>query len=74
MSRSGGPRTGAIVVGLLFILGGAWFLAREYLPWLDWDWVWPSSLVAVGILVLVLAARRPTNGVPPTTTTPGATS
>lgn len=72
-SRGHGPRAGAMVIGLLFILGGAWFLAREYLPWLDWDWVWPTSLVAVGILVLVLAVRRPGGDVPPTTT-PGATS
>lgn len=72
-TRGTGPRTGAIVVGLLFILGGAWFLAREYLPWLDWDWVWPSSLVAIGVLVLFLAVRRPSDGVPPTTN-PGATS
>jgi hypothetical protein len=61
------------VIGLLFILGGAWFLAREYLPRLDWDWVWPASLVAIGVLVLVLAARRTHDGLPPTTN-PGATS
>jgi phage shock protein PspC (stress-responsive transcriptional regulator) len=72
-NRDHGPRTGAIVIGMLLILGGASFLAREYLPWLDWDWVWPTSLVAVGILVLVLAVRRPGGDVPPTTT-PGATS
>jgi phage shock protein PspC (stress-responsive transcriptional regulator) len=71
--RADGPRTGAIVVGLLFILGGGWFLVREYLPWLDWDWVWPSTLVAIGLLVLVMAMRRP-NGRTPAEPQSGAPS
>jgi len=50
-------RSGAIVVGVLFILVGAWYLVREYLPTIDWDWFWPLVLVAVGVLVLVLAVR-----------------
>ncbi len=72
-TRADGPRTGPIVIGVLFILGGAWFLAREYVPWLDWDWVWPMTLVAIGVLVLLLAMRRP-NGQTPGATHPGATS
>jgi len=50
-------RSGAIVVGVLFILVGAWYLVREFLPTIDWDWFWPLVLVAVGVLVLVLAIR-----------------
>jgi phage shock protein PspC (stress-responsive transcriptional regulator) len=57
-ARGDRPRTGAIVIGVLFILGGAWFLVREYIPWLYWDWVWPATLVAIGVLVLVLALQR----------------
>ena len=50
-------RSGAIVVGVLFILVGAWYLVREFLPTIDWDWFWPLVLVAAGALVLVLAVR-----------------
>jgi len=55
----GGPdaRSGAVVVGVLFILVGAWSLVREFLPDIDWDWFWPLVLIAVGVLVLVLAVR-----------------
>ena len=50
-------RSGALVVGVLFILVGAWYLVREYLPEIDWDWFWPLVLVGVGVLVLVVAVR-----------------
>ena len=50
-------RSSAIVVGMLFILVGAWSLVREFLPTIDWDWFWPLVLVAVGVVVLVLAVR-----------------
>jgi phage shock protein C len=60
-------RSGAIVVGVLFILVGAWYLVREFLPTIDWDWFWPLVLVAVGVLVLVLAVRpRDDSGTPGT--------
>jgi hypothetical protein len=35
-----------------------WFLAREYLPAFNWGLVWPIILVAIGVVVLVNAARR----------------
>ena len=53
--RSG--RSGSVVVGVLFVLLGVWFLVREYLPTVDWDWFWPAALVALGVVVLVLAVR-----------------
>lgn len=55
--RSQDGRSGAIAVGVLFILVGAWFLVREFLPSIDWDWFWPLVLVGIGVLVLLLAVR-----------------
>ncbi len=45
-------------IGIGLVLLGVWFLAREYLPAFDWGLVWPIILVAIGVLVLVNAARR----------------
>jgi phage shock protein C len=50
-------RSAATVVGILLILVGAWYLVREFLPSIDFDWFWPLVLVGLGILVLVLAVR-----------------
>ncbi|HEY8438896.1 MAG TPA: PspC domain-containing protein [Candidatus Limnocylindrales bacterium] len=61
-SHAGGPRSGALVVGTLLVLLGAWFLVREYLPALDWEWFWPATLIVVGALVLTLAVRPRADG------------
>jgi phage shock protein C len=55
-------RSGALLIGVLFVLVGAWFLVREYLPTIDWDWFWPLVLVALGVLILVLAVRPRQDG------------
>jgi hypothetical protein len=53
--------------GLLFggflVLLGVFFLVREYLPQIDFDWFWPLILVVLG-LVLVMSAmgRGPRSG------------
>jgi phage shock protein PspC (stress-responsive transcriptional regulator) len=49
---------GAILGGFLIILGG-FFLAREFLPQIDFDWFWPLILVGLGVLLVVSAVRRP---------------
>jgi hypothetical protein len=55
------------VIGAFLILLGGFFLLREWLPQLDFDWFWPLTLISLGVLLLVLAmGRRPTD--------PGATS
>jgi len=55
--RSGG---GGIVLGSLLILIGAWFLVREYVPWLNRVELWPIALVLLGVVLLVSAMGRRT--------------
>lgn len=50
-------RTQLLLGGALVVVG-LWFLAREYLPDVDWGFVWPLALVAAGIAILVSATRR----------------
>lgn len=50
-------RTGLLIGGGLVLIG-LWFLAREFLPRIDWGFVWPLVLVGVGILIVVSARRR----------------
>ena len=49
---------GSWIFGLILVLVGLYFLAREYLPALDFDRIWPLGLVLLGILLLVTALRR----------------
>ena len=53
--HSGG---GAWILGVILIGTGLYFLAREYLPWLNPDRLWPLGLVVLGVLLLVVAMRR----------------
>ncbi len=49
-------RTAQLIGGGLVLIG-LYFLVREYLPRIDWGFVWPLILVGVGVLILVGAAR-----------------
>jgi phage shock protein C len=53
--RSGG---GGIVIGSLLILIGAWFLVRDYVPWLNRVELWPIALLLLGVVLLVSAMGR----------------
>jgi phage shock protein C len=55
----GGDGRAGIAVGVGLVLLGAWFLAREYLPAINWGLIWPLLLIGIGVIVLVNAARRP---------------
>jgi len=50
----------AIFGGFLIVLGG-FFLVRQFLPQIDFDWVWPLILVGLGVLLVVSAVRRPSD-------------
>ena len=52
---------GAVIFGLILIGAGVWFLVDQYLPAIDSDLLWPVALVIVGIVLLVVALRRPSS-------------
>jgi phage shock protein C len=52
--RSGG---GGLVLGAILILVGAWFLARDWIPWLRTAEVWPLVIIAMGVVLLVTSLR-----------------
>jgi uncharacterized membrane protein HdeD (DUF308 family) len=54
---SGEPGRGGLVVGAILIVIGAFFLAREFVPWFDWNLWWPIGLIALGAMLLVVALR-----------------
>jgi phage shock protein PspC (stress-responsive transcriptional regulator) len=53
----GGTSAGLIVGGFLVLLG-TFFLIREFLPSIDFDWFWPLVLVGLGILLVAVAIGR----------------
>ena len=57
-SRVGGRDGLTLFVGLAFILGGAWFLLRDLLPFLDPGRLWPVALVILGVGLIVWAYQR----------------
>ena len=54
-----GSGAGGLVFGLILIGLGSYFLIREYVTWIDVDRLWPLGLVGVGLVLLVVALRRP---------------
>jgi uncharacterized membrane protein len=58
-NRSG--LTGTVIAGGILIAIGVFFLIREWLPELSFDWFWPSLLIVAGIVLLVAAGagRKP---------------
>jgi len=50
-----GSGIGVVFAGIFLVLLGVFFLAREWLPQLDFDWFWPLILIALGLLILAAA-------------------
>jgi len=50
--------SGPIVIGLILIIAGAYFLARQYIPAFNWGLIWPLLIVAGGLLLIVFAFGR----------------
>lgn len=58
----GGGLPGGPIAGLILIAIGAFFLARQFIPQLDFDWFWPLILIGIGVLVLVGTVGRGRTG------------
>lgn len=56
----GGTLPVGVLVGGFLVLLGLFFLVREYLPSIDFDWFWPLVLVGLGILLVVAGIGRGT--------------
>lgn len=54
-ARRHDDRGGPLVLGLILVLIGGFFLVRQYAPEVDLGLVWPVAAVAVGALLVVLA-------------------
>lgn len=52
------PGQGALIVGVVLIVGGVAALANELLR-VDWAVLWPAALIALGGVVVIMALRRP---------------
>ena len=56
--REAGGMTGAVIGGLILVAIGVFFLAREWLPQISFDWFWPVMLIVLGVVLLVAAMGR----------------
>ena len=53
---------GAILLGVVLVLVGGWFLLQRFLPQIESALVWPAILIVVGLVLVVGALRRPGGG------------
>lgn len=61
-ARGASDSTVPLLLGAFFVLLGAFFLVREFLPNIDFDWFWPAALIALGVVLVVGAFRREHGG------------
>ena len=52
-----GTNTGAIVIGLVLVVIGAWFFLSEAIPSLNAGWFWPVILILGGVMLLAGSLR-----------------
>ena len=57
--RLGGDDSrGAIILGLILVVVGGWFLVQRLFPALDGRMLWPLVLIVLGVLLVTGALRR----------------
>jgi hypothetical protein len=60
--RSRESNVASMVVGLILLAIGVWYLLDQTLgirmPRIDWSDIWPIFLIGIGAIVLIRSARR----------------
>lgn len=57
-ARRRGSGSGSLVLGLILVGIGAYFLVRQYLPQIDTDLLWPIGLVLLGVILVAASLRK----------------
>jgi len=55
-------RSSGLLLGIILVLVGAWFLLRQIVPFFDFDVGWPVIAIVVGIVLVAVSlgsTRRP---------------
>jgi uncharacterized membrane protein HdeD (DUF308 family) len=56
--RESGDRAAPLVIGLLLVLVGGFFLLRQFIPALDINLLWPFAVIVAGVLLILAAFTR----------------
>ncbi len=45
-------KNGNLIGGAILIVVGLFFLADDFFPWFDWEYLWPAALIIVGLAII----------------------
>ena len=45
-------------LGIGLILLGCLFLAKEFMPWIPWESLWPVIIIIAGVILLIVSVRK----------------
>ncbi len=45
-------KNGNLIGGAILIVVGLFFLADDFFPWFNWEYLWPAALIIVGLAII----------------------
>lgn len=61
-ARRAAGGNGGLIFGAILIAIGTIFFVRQYIPDIDFDLLWPSALVVLGVILVAASFRRNVSG------------
>ncbi len=43
---------GNVIGGIILIIAGSFFLADDFFPWFNWEYLWPIALIIAGLAII----------------------